>query len=444
VDSVDALGTAISTAKGHEGSGVVLLTEAFYTAANETGTAIVIDADADRNTKPYTIRGLGKESDTALTVAVLLANDNVTLENVKIAVTTNTNAASSTWVNGSSYRSALFIGRAGTANGSSTALLTGADAASQHVTVRNCDITATGLTNFTAGVYVWGTAKTDALVAAYPATNITIDKNTITATGTGGAATQGINIHIWDPTVVITNNTITARYGTFRTVLPYEDAPASAIFVNRVYDTKTPNNSVSPTISGNTLNADVYSFFINALSDNITAKAQDTTAGIASFRAKKFANAGTTWATDASDNTVYRKLFDALKADVDGNGFAYVATILTLSGLNGGFFVEQYEITNGQIVAISVLGGHISGDAYTYDTSGATNTFVNSDGPKGYDYGRIEVTNGTPSTDYTDSAKNHFCHGLNSEGSYVYETDYVRAGGSDGKAAYPNGTDSSS
>ncbi|MDR1470702.1 MAG: hypothetical protein LBT00_15590, partial [Spirochaetaceae bacterium] len=437
VADLAATGAPLVQAKRFSGKGVVQLTEAFY--SNASTNAVVVDANDTDNDKPYTIRGLGKEN-TALTVAIHLANDNVTLEDVKIAVTVDSKAKLVPWLGSDSnpYRTALFIGRA-----DGSGLLAADAAASNHVTVRNCDITATGLANFTAGIYVWAQRASPNI---YPSTYITIDQNTITATGNGGASVQGIALQNWDPTIVITDNAITARYGAgSRPVNPFSDAPASAIFVNRAYDTKTPNAGTDPTISGNTLVADAYSFYINARDDTIPASGYDPATGIASFRTRNFANASTTWATDPGNTTVYRKLFDALKANVTGTGLGYVATLLVAfdpAFINAERHVETYEITNGNLVAISVLGGIISGDAYTYNTSGTVNRFVSgSDSPKGYDYGRKRVGVANDATTWNDATQNKFCYRLNATGTgYEYDTDLsFSANGSGSISTFPSG-----
>jgi hypothetical protein len=123
-----------------------------------------------------------------------------------------------------------------------------------------------------------------------------------------------------------------------------------------------------------------------------------------------------------------------------------VATLLTVSSPNSGRHVETYEITNGNLVAISVVGGIINGGVYTYDKdNGTVNRFVSgSDGPKGYDYGRKPVNaENTPAT-WTNTSQNKFCYRLNATGDgYEYDTDLdFSSKKSTDISTSPSGTDS--
>ncbi|MDR1107823.1 MAG: hypothetical protein LBL19_02190, partial [Spirochaetaceae bacterium] len=227
----------------------------------------------------------------------------------------------------------------------------------------------------------------------YPARNITIDRNTITATGKEGNAVQGINIHTWDPTIVITGNNISAKYGTAQTGKRY-GAPASALFFGRVYG-EDLIGSGTPQISGNTLTLgenSAFSFFINAFEtsdENII----DQHGGVAVLRGDNFTLAGTTWAlSNAKDKTSsYKKLFNALLANITDTGFGSIS-IPQAKGNSYDF--EHYNIANGKVTRISVLGDHIVNGKYVGDN--ANNVFNNSaEGtPKGVDYGSFEVENG--------------------------------------------------
>ncbi|MDR1148299.1 MAG: hypothetical protein LBK66_06665 [Spirochaetaceae bacterium] len=302
------------------------------------------------------------------------------------------------------YRSSLFIGR----SSSGTTLLTGADAASNNVTVRNCDITATGLSNFTAGIYVWGGSGDSAI---FPSQNISITDNTIKATGYNGNAVQGINIHVWHPLIKITGNAITARYGT-KGSPRYEGKPASAIFVRRVYGDALTGSNAEPVISGNTLTSDVYSFYINAC-ETITVENSDHK-GVGALRSDNFAVAETRWAlSTAADKDSTKKLLNALVANTGSNGFGSVSVPYSTNA----YEFEHYEINNGIIVAISVLGDHIVNGAYSGDSE--TNKFGTTS--NGVDYGRKLAS---APTDYNNS-QNHFCFGPNPAGTgYQYATSY--------------------
>jgi hypothetical protein len=169
VNSPTDLPVAIAAAK-NSNSPLILLTNDFYTTANILNNYIVVGQGISPNVTPYTIRVIGKDALT-LNIRILLANDYVTLEEVNVAAITNNTGIPTSWVNGSSYRLALVIARLDD-NGT---LITRTGAGSQHVTVQNC---------------------------------------TITSTESGSNAVQGITIQHWDPTIKITNNIITTRYGT--------------------------------------------------------------------------------------------------------------------------------------------------------------------------------------------------------------------------------------
>jgi hypothetical protein len=400
VDSVDKLADLITDIKNRprEADRVIRLTEDFYTYANAAAGFIVVDAGDTNNDIPYTIRGLGTKPGTpALKTGILLANDNITLEDVTFTITDSGKAAPCSWED---YKAAVSIGRS--SNGAD--LLTGEDLVCENVIVKNSIISITGSAGFTAGIYVCGT--TDGSSTIYPSTKITIEDNTITAIGFGGNAVQAINIAIWHPSIAITGNYITVKYGT-RPGPRYGDKPASAIYVGRVFGEDLTESNDDPNISGNTLVSDVYSFYFNAY--KIIEVKDENKTGVTVLRNDNFAVAETTWAlSNATDmDSTYKKLFNALKANITGKGFGYAAVPVDL-GTPGNpdvaFDVEQYEITNGEVIAISVYGDHLVGDAYAGD--GAANKFG---GPgTGYDYGRKLAS----APDDYNALINRFCYGL--------------------------------
>jgi hypothetical protein len=365
--------------------------------------------------------GLGTgASDPALPVGILLANDNVTLDDVKIAVTDTSKAAPcSAWTK---YKAAVSIGRA-KVEGATVTLLTGADLASSKVTIQNCDITSTANdASFSAGVYVCGTSDT-ATKVIYPSTDITLSGNTITAKGYLSSAVQAVNIARWHPSVVIKDNTITASYGTKAAAKRYGGAPASAIFMDFVFGETLTGSNATPDISGNTLVSDVYSFFFNACE----TVADPAIAGATALRTDNFSVAATAWALPSATDkdSTYKKLFNALLGNIDDYGFAYVGNQV---GVNS-FEVEQYEIKNKAVYAISVYGDHISSSGAYNDTSNSGNAFSGS-GNVNYDYGRKLASN--TSGPYTEDG-NKFCYGpaigktsdadFTAEGNYAYDTD---------------------
>jgi hypothetical protein len=383
VQAVTDLAAAVDKAKAiANGKGVVQLTEAFYSSANSLPGPLVIDAGAD-NLIPYTIKGLGKDSTSSLSVGVLLANDNVTLDGVNINVN-GSNVPTVVWTESSNYSAAVLIGRVATG----TTLLTGADAPSKGVSVINSSITITNSTaTFTAGMWVQGASNNGTL---YNPRDITISDNTISATGNAGYATQGILLRGYDYSIKITGNTISAQYGAPQTGKRY-GAPASALFFNRVYG-EDLMGSGTPEISGNTLTLgtnSAYSFFINAYETSV----EDTinqNGGVAVLRGDNFSVAGTTWAlSTATDKTSsYKKLFNALLDNIIGTGFGSIS----IPQAANSFDFEHYNIENGKVTRISVLGDHIVSGKYIGDSK--ANAFgTNGGAPAGVDYGSFEVEN---------------------------------------------------
>ncbi|MDR0689085.1 MAG: hypothetical protein LBG08_02295 [Spirochaetaceae bacterium] len=264
------LAATIEKAKKLGGHGVVTLNAAFYSAANSGTGAIVIDAGNDRNTTPYTIKGLGKDSATALMVGILLANDNVTLDGVKIAVTDKAKAAS---VN-NAYFGPLFIGRYN--NG---AYLTGENLASRNVTVQNSNITYNTNGSMAAGLFVMGGTAT---ATSYPPEGIKILNNTITAVNTSGSATQGIFIRDYGVGIEVTNNTISSSNTSSGT----SDAPASAILI-QIHPESIASGD-EPKITDNTLQGDEFDFYVTVLYPGSGASTDNHTALVNQLVSDKF------------------------------------------------------------------------------------------------------------------------------------------------------------
>jgi hypothetical protein len=257
--------------------------------------------------------------------------------------------------------------------------------------------------------------------AIYPSTAITLDRNIVKVSGIGSNAVQGLYIHLWHPSLVIINNTFEAKYDTRPAVAKYQGgAPASAIFINLVFGETLTKSDVSPTITGNTLEGDVYSsFYFNAYE---TIEIADKS-GVKVLRDDKFAVAETTWAlSNAKDqNSVYKNLFNSLKANVKTLGFGYVS-IPVKWGSGTSFCVEHYEITNdGAVEAISVYGDHIVNGQYA-GNDGKPNVFIGGNDTKGVDYGRKLVTD---PTSYTNTSTNKFCYGLSENwDKYDYDSGF--------------------
>jgi hypothetical protein len=404
----DNLNESIALRKVLDGNGnfVVGLTPAFYTTAAEANAPIVADPGTTRNTKPYIIQGQGiEDSDPELEAGVLLANDQVTLKDVKlVAGATSAVLPKSPWTATASYKVGISVGRYGD---DVTTRLTGLDGVSKGITIENCVIVIdasdnTDTTNpFTAGILLsGGGGNVSGSDIAYVPKNVTINNNTITVTGNAGFATAGILIGSYDYSIKITNNTIDAKYGTAQTGLR-NGAPASALFFNRVLGESLIGTG-DPEISGNTLVLDTtsnqyaYSFFINAY-QTYDATTINSHVGVDALRGNNFALANTTWALSTATDTgsSYKKLFNALLANIGtGTGFAYVSVPYSSSA----YELEQYNIQDGKVTRISVLGDHLTDGKYV-GTDNQNNVFNSSGGgtPKGVDYGSFAVENGAVS-----------------------------------------------
>jgi hypothetical protein len=338
----DVLAAAITTAKAvADGKGVVQLTEAFYTEANKLDK-LVIDAGTD-NEDHYTIRGLGKTG-TALTVGVLLANDNVTLEQVKIEVAGVAKAVKTHTVD-NSYFAALAIIRA--SDGSTIS----PDEENNHVTVRDCDISYSTSASMAAGVFVSGKLPND----------VNITGNTISVTHSGQIATQGIAIRLYSPGVNITGNTITSSNATSGGV---NDTPASALLL-QIAPSQT--NGAVPNIKENTLDGEEFDFYVAIYNHGGSSFVGDT-----ALFGDKFGTEDTTWATaEGETGSFYKKLLTDLQAQVKGGtGDGFGRFLMKLgagaadSSSSTNFALEYYEISDGAITAINYWSPGIEGQAY--------------------------------------------------------------------------------
>ncbi|MDR3166488.1 MAG: hypothetical protein LBT93_00975 [Treponema sp.] len=362
VDSLAALNEAI---KKIEQRDVIKLSSSFYAEVNFHGQPVVIHGAAENNTVPYTIQGLGAEpTDPALTVGVLIANDNITLKDVKINID-NTNHAVDNSSISNNYYSAITIARV---KNNTPEFLNGEDLVSKNVTVDKCDITFGGTETgkFTAGIYVAYAVNKDA--APFVPNKVVIINSSVKVTGYDKQAVQALKI---PPTVTVTNNKLTAKGGN-----GYITAPASAIFITEVIASSTAQE-IAP-MTGNTLHGDTFDFWIATSilkPDNMSAADQDSinnlngtgTGGPINMAALGFGtgNPGKVWAVNSSGNTAnnYSKLLHTLKSQCDettgrvGYGRIFVAMYFTKNNTNYADGIEEkYEIKNGQITAVDYWG----------------------------------------------------------------------------------------
>jgi hypothetical protein len=415
VSNTDALNSAVAF-----NVPTISLNDAFYT--NATALVVIGSGDpAHTSANPVVIKGLGKDS-TALSVGVQIANDYITLRDVKIAIADSTKAKKTLWMaTPSYYYSAVFLGRS---TSDASLHVKDTDDPVHNVSLLNSSITVTASTaGYTAGVWVDGnySDKTASPPAEYyynAARNITISGNTIDVTGNGVSAAQGIALSPYHSSITITGNTIRAKHAGSISDTPF-DRPASAIYV-RVASNATDSGNDTPNISGNTIHNEVatldtkstYSFYFNAYNG---WRANDATLispydGITDLKTYKFGNYETTWALPNNDTSVYKKLFNALLANITGTnpGFAVVSS--ELSGADYAF--EQYKIEGGKVTSISVHGFHIAttgenaGKYENKSTEKGDNKFDSTSGNAlGKDYGSFSFTydaSGNVATDATN------------------------------------------
>jgi hypothetical protein len=353
-DNSAALGTAIAAAKGSTNP-VVQLTADFYSTAN-SGSFIVIDADDADNSTPYTIKGTGIGSSAdVLEVGILLANDKVTLQDVKFAVTNATKSAITPGIVSPAtadsvkrYTAAVVIGRSGGGTGENT-YLTGADLASKNVTVQNCDIainySADSNTGYlyTAGISIHGG----------PSTDIAIKENTVSSTGKSTNAAQALSIGLYHPSMVIIGNTLSSKTGGSQAV----NAPAAALFINAI-NPSLINDSDTPQITGNTLDGKNVDFYanINSTGDYV---------GIPALFADNFGTYYSNWVTGAAKDTgsFYKKLYNALIPQAKAAGYAglfFMSFGPEVGKWDGYCFTyEAWEKSGGAVTAIDYWGATI-------------------------------------------------------------------------------------
>ena len=401
----------IDRTSSYQGKVVVKLTTGFYTGVNAAAPLKYIQVDVKENSNaakpdvlenrvPYTIRGRGiGEDDLELKVGIWLANDNITLENVKFNITTAAASVGNNKDDGivpktpfrnTIYSAAVMIGRKDTNNmaGATTNLIAYNYADVWYVTVRNCDITFTGGvagTGFTAGIWV---------MARY----VTIEGNTVTAISSSVSAVQALAFIRWNDGIrIINNKKLTAKFAAgYPTVVGNAGdiatyfIPASAIFVNSIFE--RPEGYPGCVISGNTLaygnsnnnapgNSNTqgacFSFFINtataSIADNNTRK------GIADMRKYHFSWDDSTWVLEPleQDSSDAKRLVTMLMNNIrstGGNGFGAIFLYMQGGGDNA---VESYAIKDGEVIRISYWG---------YQVINGNDVF---EGPGGDEYGNI-------------------------------------------------------
>ncbi|MDR2101549.1 MAG: hypothetical protein LBP43_03165 [Treponema sp.] len=361
-DSLAALNAAISQIEQDD---IIRLSEAFYGEVNLKGESITIHGAATDNTVPYTIQGLGADPNAPpLTVGLLIANDNITLRDIKISIDDTDSSVDSRNIS-NDYYSAIAVARKDT-----QAFLNGANLVSRNVTVDNCYVTfRSSAAEKLAGIYV-ARALNGNLVPHVP-NRVVIKNSFVNVAGTGNVAVQAVLV---PPTVTVTGNTLTALGGD-GTIYN----PASAIFIEGVIASSS-EQEIAP-MTGNLLWGETFDFWIATPGDvgndgmviavdnaiNIDNALNGTGAGGAINMAALGFGTGDpdkVWALNSSGNTAnnYFKLLQSLKSQCNetnrvGYGYIYLAmSINNNNQITASWVEEKYEIKNGQITAVDYWG----------------------------------------------------------------------------------------
>jgi hypothetical protein len=317
------------------GENIILITGLFYDNTNTANNPVTIGASTTANNIPYTIKGLGTElSKKSLNVGILLANNNITLEDVKIEITASSKGVP--YSGSSAYKAALSIGRYSDAN----TLLTDGN---QNVNVKNCNISFRANGSMIAGILV--------VNGTSPTGRISITDNIVSVMATNGStkAAQALLIRRYGSALSIKRNMLRSENA------PMANAttnPASALFI-QLFPEDINVSMPSPDITDNTMfGAPTYDFFVNRMTGNDRVGEQ-------LMIDDKFATAASVWATsDSADkNSFYKKLLEALVLQTESiQGYGYFAEYL---GNAGDFIYEAYECHNQKIVAIDYWGYEI-------------------------------------------------------------------------------------
>jgi hypothetical protein len=373
VDSVADLNTAIADLKNLSSidytvnKNIFELTTNFYSTTNSANTFITIGVSDIDNAIPCTIRGLGNDGKEELTVGVLLANNNITLEDLRVNITCSSKGVPHQWGDSTSnsfYRSAVSIGRYKSAvtNKADEYDKSIAKKPIRNVTIRNCNINFEASDSMLAGIFIYSTRD-------YQTENVSIANNTISVdTQDGTSAAQAILVYRYDPSLSITNNGLKSKNTPFT---PLYKRPAGALFMQIDPDIDSAH---TPRISGNMINGSpTYDFYINIFSkgDRI---------GVQELIDNKFATPESTWMTagyspdPGSPKSFYKKLIETLLPQTRG-GLGYGYLYLYLGGKEysaADCVFEAYFRENNRLSAIDFWGYTITNSGgYNESNSGA-------------------------------------------------------------------------
>ncbi|MDR3173988.1 MAG: hypothetical protein LBU19_07050 [Treponema sp.] len=365
VGSLEALEEALAGIK--EGD-ILLLDSSFYEKANFGGKPLVFHGADEDNRIPYTIQGLGKEG-PPLTVGILLANDNITLRDIRFQIIDSKYGVDNSAIS-NKYCSAITIARAGGAN--TPGFLSQDRLPGSNVTVDNCAINFTGTgkpgakdTLFTGGIFVAEAANGNTIL--YQPEGVVIKNTSVTVKGYDKQAVQALLI---PPTVTVTNNVLTAIGGNGSIY-----APASAIFISGVI-ASSEDQALAP-MTGNILTGETFDFWIASpqTASTINNNRNGVGTGPINMAALGFGTGkpDKRWAFNLSDNqdNNYFKLLQSLKSQCNEAGRAGYGRIfigMLINSVSDGV-EEKYEIQGGQITAIDYWGYPLNTTNDGYDTS---------------------------------------------------------------------------
>jgi hypothetical protein len=388
------------TGPEYSGDVVIKLTQAFYTAA--VTDFIAVDPGAYDNAVPYTIRGMGKDitadlSNTAvpkLGVGMLLANNNVTLEDVsfKIAAAAGGLVPALPWTMDA-------MGEVVDSCGAAVLLARTEDGdfpgGSNNVTIQNCTVSITGGSSgetYTGGIWVYGSPS-----------DISILGNTVIVTGKAGNAAHALAFDEWGDNIKVKNNKLSAKYATQPDLQDLEDddfyaRPASAFYIGCFYQKPVAGTYryVAGDISGNTLsyspqNASMFSFFVCAYPRPLPVTKNSSRKGVAAMGNKKFGDPLTTWILDSAaagdfHRLVVGDLMEDCKSTGDGgtvkNGFGAVLMYVSYNEPDNTHDcnIETYKIAGGKLVNIGIYAWPLASGNYGNDEPVEGNITVNTNG----------------------------------------------------------------
>jgi hypothetical protein len=328
-----------------------ILTKTFYSTVNTAGTPIVIGAGTQDREKPVTITGFGKDDKShKINVGIVIANDNITLENVWVEI--NDRAKAPVNANWNNYSTAILAVRTDT-EGKQVSIDENGKGGGwvNNVSILNNQITVTGLTSNFMGInFPTGYGNNN---AGYVPQNIVISGNIINLAASEKGAYAGIEIDLLGTKEYkITGNTVNVTFaeqdakfwkgeGSLADWGEMENSTITGIHINKLVNESSWDGNFTTDISGNTFTGVNYDWYIykSASANGIMP---------VSMAAKNFGTDMSTWilSDGAADDFAYyvvKMLNQNLK---DGDGYGRI-------GETSSHIPEYYNIVDGKIVGVS-------------------------------------------------------------------------------------------